>query len=673
MKTELQSISKIFTERIFRIPDYQRGYAWTLKQLKEFWNDLTQLEETHNHYVGVLTLEDVPEKIYSAWSDDIWIIKSKSYIPYYIVDGQQRLTTSIILIQTIQESLNDGELLNYTSKDEIRSKFIFQTKDGGISRSYLFGYEKDNPSYEYLKTKIFNEHSDSSETPQETIYTSNLEIAKKFFSEKLKELGKEDLEFIYKKITQNFLFNIYAISEDVDTYVAFETMNNRGKALSHLELLKNRLIYLSTRFNDGDDEKSKLRAAINEAWKSVYHFLGKNKQNPLDDDLFLKNHFVIYFASEFNESESSYNATAFYRNGKHYNYQDYLLENYFSARSIVHPADEDSDEKRLGITDIYSYVSHLKKSVECWYYIWNPSESSFNEEIKIWLDKLNRIGMDLVAPLIMVLIQRERKDEKIIKFLSVVEKFLFYLSLINPRGWESYHSILFREEIKLLMENKLNSDGLIQKINDRFNEIKEEEHFISRIREEFKESGFYKWNKIRYFLYEYELELKNASKTFREKLSWKALTENIKDHYTVEHIFPQNSKKEHWACKYREFQTKERNALKQSLGNLLPLSKPKNCSLQDKAFIEKVGLPDSTVGFKYGSYSEIEVAQNDKWTAQEILDRGLKLLEFMERRWDFSLGVKKEKIYMLGLKTVAEKLNKNQKPPPNAAKSTNPR
>ena len=44
METTLLTLSKIFTERLFRIPDYQRGYAWTEKQLKDFWSDLEQLE-----------------------------------------------------------------------------------------------------------------------------------------------------------------------------------------------------------------------------------------------------------------------------------------------------------------------------------------------------------------------------------------------------------------------------------------------------------------------------------------------------------------------------------------------------------------------------------------------------------------------------------------------------
>lgn len=262
METTLLTLSKIFTERLFRIPDYQRGYAWTEKQLKDFWSDLEQLEIGKNHYVGVLTLERVDEKSFNKWDDDKWIIKSKKYEPYYIVDGQQRLTTAIILIEAIVESLNENEELNYTSVCDIRRKYIFESKDKGISRSYMFGYEKDNPSYEFLKTKIFCENSEENYIEQETVYTYNLELAKKFFLDRLLLLTLPEKENLYAKITQHFLFNIYTISDDIDVFVTFETMNNRGKPLSLLELLKNRLIYLTTKFNNDNDDKVRLRKKI---------------------------------------------------------------------------------------------------------------------------------------------------------------------------------------------------------------------------------------------------------------------------------------------------------------------------------------------------------------------------------------------------------------------------
>ena len=179
----------------------------------------------------------------------------------------------------------------------------------------------------------------------------------------------------------------------------------------------------------------------------------------------------------------------------------------------------------------------------------------------------------------------------------------------------------------------------------------------SGIRDEFKARGFYRWAGIRYFLFEYELHLKKQAKSSRDKLNWQILNECFEqDYYTIEHIYPQNTQKRHWTSKFPYLKTKDREALRHSLGNLLPLSKPKNSSLQDKSFTDKKGNKENKVGFLYGSYSENEVATYDDWTPKEILDRGLQLLDFMEERWDLPLGGKSGKINMLGLKKVYSRL-----------------
>ena len=47
---ELQSLSQIFQNKLFRIPDYQRGYAWLDQQLRDFWEDLINLQPDRYHY-----------------------------------------------------------------------------------------------------------------------------------------------------------------------------------------------------------------------------------------------------------------------------------------------------------------------------------------------------------------------------------------------------------------------------------------------------------------------------------------------------------------------------------------------------------------------------------------------------------------------------------------------
>lgn len=94
---------------------------------------------------------------------------------------------------------------------------------------------QDNPSFECLKTQIFGDDS-SANRDINNIYTKNLKDAKQFFKSKIDEKTKEYREEIFKILTRNFMFNVYEIANDFDAFVAFDTMNNRGKPLSTLEL-----------------------------------------------------------------------------------------------------------------------------------------------------------------------------------------------------------------------------------------------------------------------------------------------------------------------------------------------------------------------------------------------------------------------------------------------------
>lgn len=654
METQLQSLSKIFTERLFRIPDYQRGYAWTEKQVKDFWNDLIQLEHDSNHYVGVLTLENVPREKYTKWEDDFWIIDSKSYTPYFIVDGQQRLTTTIILIQAIIEQIHDDKKINYTSKSEIKKKFIYDSKDDGISKSFIFGYDKDNPSYEFLKTKIMNESSEDNFLEQETVYTYNLERAKQFFIDNLSKLDINEVERIYKKLTQNFLFNIYTISSDIDVFITFETMNNRGKPLSHLELLKNRLIYLSTLFNTPDYEKEKLRKNINECWKDIYHYLGKNKLNPLNDDVFLANHFKIYFEKEY---RNDVNQAVTFKSGRSIgydyarnNYQEYLLEKKFVNKNI--DLSNSNDNGKVTMQNINDYVKSLKNSVKFWYYIFNSNDSSFNEEIKEYLEKLKRVNITNEAPLIMVYLQKDVSSNDILDFLKVLERFRFtrllYTGCYSIRTEIRYFDTFTLAE--RLFKNEITIADVIKRLNDSTNKLLNDVDLNKELRERFKKDGFYSWAGIKYFLYEYEIYLKTQSKTDRYKIIWEDY--NRRDYETIEHVYPQRPRNDYWNTRFGQYSPKEKNALRNSLGNLAPLSRPKNASLNNKPFPDKVGNSSTTVGYKYGSYSEIELTNYKEWTPKQILDRGIKLVKFLEKRWGYKVGsgTNAERADFLGLK-----------------------
>lgn len=618
---KLNSLSDIFERRLLRIPDFQRGYAWKEHQVEDFWEDILQLEADRIHYTGVITLEPVNTNLSSRWEKDHWLIAGVGFRPFYVVDGQQRLTTSMILLQAILESVEKNAELNYQSIASIRKQFIFFEADNKLQQSFIFGYEKDNPSDEYMKTKIFGEHSGSNQFV-ETLYTRNLSSAKRYFMERLAGMSIDEIALIYKKLTQKLKFNLYEIDEEIDVFVTFETMNNRGKPLTSLELLKNRLIYLSTLFK-ANDGREQLRININDAWKTMYEYLGKNPEIPLSDDLFLRNHWTMYFK---------------YTREKGDDYIKFLLDEKFNARNITHPKKADDE---LKIEEISDYVKSLQQSIVYWFYMHNPHYAQANQltdSQKLWLDRLERLSFRSFKPLILSAFVSKQDPAMITKLLEAAERYNFTLFNLSQRRANTGDTEFFSMSRDLLTGVKFINE-VVGSINTWIDRYYDPEKFRAHIKEKYEldRDGFYHWDGIRYFLYEHEHWLREKGKQATSKLSWEVLKTSNRDHVTLEHIFPQTPDDDYWVDRFGHLNDQQQRYLTHSLGNLLPLSRAKNSALQNVSFPQKINKGNG-VGYYNGSVSENEVAQNKDWTPSDILKRGLDLLGFMEQRWNIQLG-----------------------------------
>jgi hypothetical protein len=649
MQSELKSLSKIFSETLLRIPDYQRGYAWGQKQLKDFWNDIEQLSDGKSHYTGVLTLQ--PADDHSKWVGDTWIITSKKYTPLYVVDGQQRLTTAVLLLQSILDQIDETQTLNYTAKSEILKKYVFESKDGGISRSYIFGYDKDNPSDEFLKTKIFGAPSDNHSVIEETIYTRNLSEAKAFFGERLRPLDHGQLEGVFTKVTQNLLFNIFYIEPGLDVFVTFETMNNRGKLLSHLELLKNRLIYLSTKFKIEGSEREALRRAVNESWKSVYHRLGKIRSSRFDDDTFLNTHFFCYFGAnplKYIDSDGDEQIHTWkYASRDDEFFKDFLLDQHFTAKRIDLPGKASS----LSASQVYDYAKSIRSVAETFQIVADPDSESLGADERTVLNQLNRIASHRLFLLTVVAYRTVKSKDRRLQLLREVER----LGFVSKLRSHLFHDLHVDELASDLLGKRITPEELAAKIRSTVDTAIRSSEFRESIRWLGK-SGYYTWGAIRYFMYEYEQHLRVKSKTSRQLLDWREDDEREEydeDHRTIEHIYPQRAGHAYWKERFNTLKVQERNVLKNSLGNLLPVSHPKNASLSNVSFPEKLGDASRQVGYRYGCLSEIQVSMEPEWTPASILRRGLYLLDFMEKRWAIQLGTAEEKIDLLGLRFLA--------------------
>ncbi|MBX6361964.1 MAG: DUF262 domain-containing protein [Acidobacterium ailaaui] len=688
-----KSLNDLFTEKIFRIPDYQRGYAWVHGQLKDFWEDLVNLSNSRSHYTGVLTLK-FTDKI-SETANEYWLVEDHSYKVYDIVDGQQRLTTFVIFLQAFMDlykslpefagkRIDEIFISESLSIAEMQNKFLFKTKPNGDRfRTYKFGYTADNPSYEYLRYRIFGEPGAGS--IQETFYTLNLSNAKNYFTEQLRDLhqheGLTGLQNVYKKLTKCFLFNEYIIRDEFDVFVAFETMNNRGKKLSDLELLKNRLIYLTTLYGDDELDKASrdnLRTTINNAWREVYYQLGRNKDRPLKDDDFLQAHWTMYFKYSRKTGkdyirfllEEQFTPQRVHKKvERHVQLED--VEEQSSSYDLEGLEDENgeaAEEEELTVvstehlrpTEIRDFVNSLRESAVHWYNTWNPmTADGLTDEERLWIDRINRVGMAYFRPLMMAVLKAKVTPQERIEVFQAIERFIFIAFRMS--GWRAnYGSSEFYNAARAFDREELDGKEIVRRLNKRLldtideNGILNSTYFHSMLAKLFANgSGYYGWSGLRYFLYEYELSLLDASR--QKKVDWSDLLKTPKDKISIEHIYPQ-IESEDWSTAFDAIPEDQRKAYSGSLGNLLLLSMSINSSLQNESFAAKKHAqfdPQNRKirnGYEDGSHSEIEVAQRTSWGPSEIRVRGLKLLEFMEKRWNFKFANDEERERLLFLK-----------------------
>ena len=691
---EPKSLDSLFKEKIFRIPDYQRGYAWQENQLKDFWEDLINLSDDRSHYTGVLTLKEVDIRDIKDSDNEYWLIEDHSYKMYHIVDGQQRLTTFVVFLQAFIDFIkqteenagkrdNDIYITDSLNVETVIRKYLFETKPtGGQFRTYKFGYTVDNPSYEYLRHKIFNESGAGS--IKETFYTLNLKNAKYYFYQQIEglyvESGINGLREIYKKLTKKFLFNEYVIKDEFDVFVAFETMNNRGKKLSDLELLKNRLIYLTTLYTDEElsaADRRSLRNAINSAWKEVYYQLGRNDKHPLNDDDFLKAHWIMYF--QYSRKQGKV-------------YIKFLLDEQFSPKKIhkkipcevniespeeqrtdseIDDVDNEEDEVEenpvattalLSPIEIRKYVDSLKESAVHWFNSYYPHLAhGLSESERDALDRLNRIGMGYFRPLIMSFFKNELSSDKRTEFLNHIERFIFIVFRLRQMR-TNYRDTEFYNAAREFNRKELNLEDIKGKLNGAAsscfhdNGTLNSKYFYDYLYDRFNnggKDGFYGWNGLRYFLYEYEMNLLRESR--HKKVSWEDFLKTPKDKISIEHVFPQ-APEGNWNTFFSKVPEEDYHFYGGSLGNLLLLSMSINSSLQNDEFEHKKHPKRNKAGDKIrngysdGSHSEIEVSRRENWTPAEIEKRGMRLLDFMEERWNFKFEDEETKRKLLFLK-----------------------
>ncbi|MBO5838376.1 MAG: DUF262 domain-containing protein, partial [Bacteroidales bacterium] len=233
------------------IPQFQRDYSWEEEQWDDLWQDINIMyAEKGEHYMGYLVLQT----------------KGKDCL---IIDGQQRFTTITIIILTtikaIQKLIDKGIDVNNNTQ---RLQTLKDTYIGNI----------DPISLEYDNILILNRNNNNYYKDY-IVKLGELKLRNTSYTEKLmkrcfewyeKELvnkfstGEEYAKFI-THIVDNLYFTIIKVTDEMNAFKVFETLNARGVQLSSADLLKNYLFSLVYNPSENPDHILQLE----EKWSAI--------------------------------------------------------------------------------------------------------------------------------------------------------------------------------------------------------------------------------------------------------------------------------------------------------------------------------------------------------------------------------------------------------------------
>ena len=612
MDTNVIALDKLFLNRVFRVPDYQRGFSWESLQVGEFLDDLELLRPGRYHYTGTVVVHE-PNPDDQLMDED-----GNTYVPVEIVDGQQRLTTIVLLLDGIRRTL--AEVPDRTALSAgIRKNYVAATN---INGQQLFKWSLNEDTDHYFKTNILADPP-GVEGPQINS-ERRLAAAKKYIADyiaaKIKGeagTGEEWLLALYRKMAAQLRFTLYQVGDDAEVGVIFEVMNDRGKPLTNLEKVKNYLLHASATL----EIDNVLAKSVNGAWGEILRqLMAADLFSSTDEDRLLRAHWLARYNPQSRQWEGSRS-----------------IKSEFDLR-------KSSGQHAELLGRMIDYTEGLRASCISYCDAYRPNRpdafASFKDrpglrtQVMEWSAKLVRIGV--VATFLPLLIAvRERWPEdpgKYLEVLKLCEAFAFRVYRLQGYRSDAGEAALFRIAHDLA-RNSLEFDEAVNSIKAELTRRCNDAEFLKEITSE-GPSNWYNWRGLRYLLYEYEIELASKQRA-RPQISWDELrSHDLQD--TIEHILPQSiDNQPYWK---RRFRKRAHENYVHDLGNLT-LTKH-NSNYGNKAFPDKKGDATSGVEHCYAMsslYVERQLVGWDDWNVAAIDQRRSMLLDWARERWAVDL------------------------------------
>ena len=493
-------IGHLLSDKFLKVPLYQRSFAWQKENVKELFDDIIN-SYPNEYFIGTIVVTDKGDHL-------------------EIVDGQQRIVTVSLFFIAVRDVLREkGE---DKRADAIENKFIVEEsyrEEEIKQRLTLNNIDNDFYSRALIEGQTIKPNRASHERLREAYNYIKSFIVKKYNSEGLN--GILDItDFIKDKL----LVIIVTVSDDVNAFTVFETLNDRGLILSQTDLIKNYL------FNKASDR-------ISEAQDKWTRFTGAIESGISEEEIL--NYIRYYWSSKHGLTREK--------------------ELYKSIK-----------EKIRNKNQVITLLSNLEKNSEIYLAILNPNHSFWNNfphECSEYIVELLELRLIQNRPLLIAILEiwKERPEE-VKKALKLIVSWSVRNLITGTIGSGTLEKE-FSKQAKFINEGRINNAReLLNAIKDL---IPTDEQFLKA----FEIATVSKAYIARYYL----RKLEQAYRTTRE-------LEPIRnpEKVNLEHILPENPTdlQKDWSS----FDESLHKTYYRRIGNLTLLDKKMNSNVGNGPF-----------------------------------------------------------------------------------------
>ena len=229
------------------IPIFQRTYSWPFEQCQQLWNDIIRVgknPKVNAHFIGSIVYV---EKDLSSMANPSTLV---------VIDGQQRLTTSSILLEALARAVSDGEPVDGFSAAKIRQYYLVNPLESGERHHKLLLSQNDKTTLLAL----------AGQQPIPADASVRVMENFNFFTQRITEL-KGDFEALCQGLSKLMIVEVVLQRGQDNPQLIFESMNSTGLALSQADLIRNYVL-----MDHEQDEQTRL---YHNYWRPMEELFGQ--------------------------------------------------------------------------------------------------------------------------------------------------------------------------------------------------------------------------------------------------------------------------------------------------------------------------------------------------------------------------------------------------------------